>query len=687
MSSPPIPKNPSLSERQLMLYAAAIQSRRDALAGRAAELAREVDWGILCRRLRARKLLTVLGPRLQPLARDPSFDLAVAAELEAARRQSALLDLIRRQTGGALAEAGIASAPLKGPALSEKVYGDPGRRRSSDIDLLVPAARLHEAVAVVRELGYAPPLDHIESDGMPHLHFALAHERAELPPIELHWRIHWYEGAFAGDRLLPADPGDLDWQPDAPADLAALLLYYARDGFVDLQLASDVGAWWDRFGAELRPGCFDDLLADYPALERVLTASARVAEDVVGLPSGRLFDGSPPGGLRTRIARRSSNPNPSGSHPQIYADRGFVDGLLCPPGGLMPFLRRQVFPPADVLEEHARMAGRTHVRSAVGRGLGILGRYLVTFTRLLQPREKLKGAAAAEAADDDEGPGAPRAVRVMGVPMASLTERGASRRLVAAAREGRGTWTVTANLDHLRRYRSEPVARLLIDSADLVVADGTPLVWASRLAGAGLPQRVAGSNMIWELAREAAESGVSLYLLGGDPGVADKAARVLCERHPGLQVAGTYCPPFGFEHDERELERIERSVAAAAPGLVLVGLGFPKQDLLIGRLRGNLPAASFVGVGISFSFVAGEVSRAPLWTQRLGIEWLHRLAQEPRRLARRYLVDGLPFALSLFRSALGHRLSPRRDGAWGEAPPQTNLNGNGRKIHGPRSFI
>jgi N-acetylglucosaminyldiphosphoundecaprenol N-acetyl-beta-D-mannosaminyltransferase len=686
MSSPSIPKNPSLSERQLMLYAASIQSRRDAFDERATELAREVDWGVLCRRLRARKLLTVLGPRLQPLARDRTFDAAVEAELEAARRQSALLDLVRRQASATLSAAKIPSAPLKGPALSEKLYGDPGRRRSSDIDLLVPPARLHEAVAVVRELGYAPPLDHVESDGMPHLHFALSHERGELPPIELHWRIHWYEGAFAGERLLPTDPDDCDWQPAPAADLAGLLLYYARDGFIDLQLATDVGAWWDKFGTDLRPGSMAELLTAYPALERVTAASARVAEDVVGLPSGRLFDGTAPAGLRTRIARRSSNPNPSGSHPQIYADRGFVDGLLCPPGGLGPFVRRQVFPPADVLEEHARAAGRAHVRSAVGRGGGIIGRYLVTMWRLLQPRERLKGAAG-EATSDEGEPGAVGSVLVMGVPMAAVTERQACRRVVAAAQEGHGSWTVTANLDHLRRHRAEPVAQLLIESADLVVADGAPLIWASRLAGAALPQRVAGSNMIWGMAREAAAAGISVYLLGGDPGVADKAAGVLRDRHPDLRVAGTYCPPFGFEHDRGELELIEQAVEEAAPDLVLVGLGFPKQDLLIQRLRQALPSASFVGVGISFSFVAGEVARAPVWTQRLGIEWLYRLVQEPRRLGRRYLVDGLPFALSLFGSALGHRLAPRPHPAWGEAPPQTNLNGSGRKISSPRSLI
>lgn len=251
---------------------------------------------------------------------------------------------------------------------------------------------------------------------------------------------------------------------------------------------------------------------------------------------------------------------------------------------------------------------------------------------------------------------APRSVRVQGLEFAALTEREAAEAVVAAAVGGHGVWTITANLDHLRRFRREPGARALLDGADLIVADGSPIVWASRLAGTPLPERVAGSSMVWGIAAAAARAGASLFLLGGNPGTAVQAAERLAERAPGLRIAGTLCPEFGFEHDDRRLAEIEAAVCAAAPDVVLVGLGFPKQDQLIERLRPLLPAASFVGVGISFSFIAGEVSRAPDVVQKMGLEWAHRLVQEPRRLARRYLVDGLPFALLLLAESLRRRL-------------------------------
>jgi N-acetylglucosaminyldiphosphoundecaprenol N-acetyl-beta-D-mannosaminyltransferase len=255
-------------------------------------------------------------------------------------------------------------------------------------------------------------------------------------------------------------------------------------------------------------------------------------------------------------------------------------------------------------------------------------------------------------------------MRMMGAPLGVVTEADAVRAIVAAAREGRGHWTVTANLDHIRRYRRDPLARGLIDAADLVVADGMPLIWASRLAGEPLPERVSGSSMVWSICEAASAGGQSVFLLGGAPGVAERAARVFRESCPGLEIAGTACPPAGFEDDERELGRIRRQVTEAAPRIVFVALGFPKQDLLIRALRSSLPGASFLGVGISLSYATGDLARPPDWICRIGLEWAHRLRQEPtRRLARRYLLDGLPFALRLMLSAARHRV--RRGGAGG----------------------
>lgn len=263
-----------------------------------------------------------------------------------------------------------------------------------------------------------------------------------------------------------------------------------------------------------------------------------------------------------------------------------------------------------------------------------------------------------------------RCVSIMGAPIAAVTEGEAVNTIVDAAASHRGHWTITANLDHLRRYRSEPAARELIDEADMVLADGAPLVWASRLVGAALPERVAGSDIIWSISEAASQRDASVFLLGGDPGAADRAAKVLRDRFAGLEVVGTFCPPLGFEHDEQELARIEREVTDAAPQIIFVGLGFPKQDVLIKRLRRFLPGAAFIGVGISLSFVAGDVSRAPLWTRKLCLEWFYRLLQEPRRLLRRYVLEGVPFALQLLGSAVRYQLRAEEDASWGWHPDE-----------------
>jgi N-acetylglucosaminyldiphosphoundecaprenol N-acetyl-beta-D-mannosaminyltransferase len=268
---------------------------------------------------------------------------------------------------------------------------------------------------------------------------------------------------------------------------------------------------------------------------------------------------------------------------------------------------------------------------------------------------------------DEISAGSVPQMRLMGAPMGVVTEGQAVRAIVGAAQAGRGHWTITANLDHLRRYRRYPAQRALIDEADLVVADGMPLVWASRLAGEPLPERVSGSNMVWSICEAASARGQSVFLLGGDQGVAGRAAEIFRARYPGLEIAGTRCPPLGFEDDARELDRIRRQVTEAAPRIVFVAMGFPKQDLLIRMLRDSLPHASFLGVGISLSYATGDVSRPPVWICRLGFEWAHRLAQEPtRRLVRRYLIDGLPFGLRLMASAARHRVRRGNLGSsWG----------------------
>ncbi len=241
----------------------------------------------------------------------------------------------------------------------------------------------------------------------------------------------------------------------------------------------------------------------------------------------------------------------------------------------------------------------------------------------------------------------PPTIELLGVDVHVVTERECVEHVVRALERGRGGWVVTPNLDHLRRLVNEREFRELCARADLRVADGMPLLWASKLQRTPLPERVAGSNLIWSVSQAAAEHGRSLYLLGGDEGAAERAAEELVRRFPKLRIAGMHRPPLGFERDAAQMRRIVEELERAQPDIVLVALGSPKQERLIDELRGRFPRAWWLGIGISFSFVAGMVKRAPIWVQRLGLEWLHRLCQEPRRLFRRYIIDGLPFAARL----------------------------------------
>ncbi|AEV81802.1 N-acetylglucosaminyldiphosphoundecaprenol [Actinoplanes sp. SE50] len=381
-----------------------------------------------------------------------------------------------------------------------------------------------------------------------------------------------------------------------------------------------------------------------------------------------------------------------------------------------------------------------------------------------------------------------------------------------ALSHGRGGRIITPNVDILRRAAEDPAARRHLDDADLIVADGMPLIWASRLGGVPLPERVAGSSLIWTLSEGLGRDTRSIFILGGTPtprtlhalpgpassspdralaalrdpasfttpdrasaapgdrsfsATPDRASStapgrpfaVLCDRapsgapdrdfsapgtaaapatetlvwnslsgetwtanvpvaesvtrrppaaptsgdivpadpaaeapivggrgsapatgvtvrdvrasgavraavrlataNPGLRIAGALSPPFGFDDDENTYAEVCARVTAAQPDLVFVGLGFPRQEQVIERLRRDLPATWFVGCGAAINFVAGDIHRAPRWMQRTGLEWAHRLTTEPRRLARRYLRHDAPYALRLLARARARRRSRR----------------------------
>ncbi|WP_343640633.1 WecB/TagA/CpsF family glycosyltransferase [Roseateles sp.] len=243
-------------------------------------------------------------------------------------------------------------------------------------------------------------------------------------------------------------------------------------------------------------------------------------------------------------------------------------------------------------------------------------------------------------------------IQVDGLPFVATTVPPLTAHIVDEAGAGRGGWVVTPNIDILRRWRIEPAFRALVADATIFTADGRPIVWASQLQGTPLPARLTGSDLFVALMEAAARAGLRIALIGGNEGTAEAAAARLIPEAVAAGRVRTLCPPFGFEQQPQEMARLESLLTGWQPQIVFIGLGSPKQEKLIARLRALAPRAWYLGVGVSFSFVAGDVKRAPGWMQRSGLEWVHRLVQEPGRLARRYLVDGIPFAAGLlWRSA------------------------------------
>jgi N-acetylglucosaminyldiphosphoundecaprenol N-acetyl-beta-D-mannosaminyltransferase len=192
--------------------------------------------------------------------------------------------------------------------------------------------------------------------------------------------------------------------------------------------------------------------------------------------------------------------------------------------------------------------------------------------------------------------------------------------------------------------------------ASLILADGWPVVAASRLLRKRLPERVAGSDVVPNLF--ASMDGVSplrVYLLGAAPGVGVRAAANIQQRFPGVKVVGVDSPPIGFERHADENETSLARIADAQPDLLVVGLGAPKQELWVHAHRHAIRAKVAICAGATIDFLAGEKRRAPKWLRCLGLEWLHRLCSEPKRLGRRYLKDGVVFPLIVWREMQASR--------------------------------
>jgi N-acetylglucosaminyldiphosphoundecaprenol N-acetyl-beta-D-mannosaminyltransferase len=244
-------------------------------------------------------------------------------------------------------------------------------------------------------------------------------------------------------------------------------------------------------------------------------------------------------------------------------------------------------------------------------------------------------------------------------------------------RDGTCRFVVTPNADHAVVYQENEKLRQAYAAASLILVDGMPLLLAAKLLRRGVPERVPGSDLVPALF--AAVSGdnqsrasplipdpsptrgegrndarrLRVFLLGAGPGVAERAALQIHSTWSGVEIVGCYSPPLGFEKDSSENEAILARIAAADCDLLVVGLGAPKQELWVAAHRDRIAAPAALCVGATIDFLAGEKARAPVWMRRVGLEWLHRMASEPRRLARRYLRDAVQLPRLMWREIRG----------------------------------
>ena len=203
------------------------------------------------------------------------------------------------------------------------------------------------------------------------------------------------------------------------------------------------------------------------------------------------------------------------------------------------------------------------------------------------------------------------------------------------------SYVVTPNVDHIVRLEKDEELQKVYKNASLILTDGKPLIWISKWYKTPIKEKISGSDLFPKVCELAANKNYTMYLLGAAEGVADTAAKNLMKKYPGLNVVGTYSPPFGFEKNEQGMIKIKTQIQEVHPDILIVGLGCPKQEKFMYYHCKELGVPISFGLGASIDFEAGNIKRAPKWMSNHGLEWLYRFSKEPKRLFKRYFVDDL----------------------------------------------
>ena len=211
------------------------------------------------------------------------------------------------------------------------------------------------------------------------------------------------------------------------------------------------------------------------------------------------------------------------------------------------------------------------------------------------------------------------------------------------------SYIVAINVDVVIKIENDKKLKKVTDEADMVLIDGKPLIWISRWHKCPIKEKVSGSDLVLALCSHSVEKGYSIFIIGGKDGIADKAKQNLEKKYNGINIVGTYSPPFGFENDVNELNKINSIITECHPDILISCFGCPKQEKWIYDNYKNYDAIVSVCAGATVDFLAGTVKRAPRWMSNHGLEWLYRFFQEPKRMFKRYFVDDLKIIKLIFK--------------------------------------
>ena len=203
------------------------------------------------------------------------------------------------------------------------------------------------------------------------------------------------------------------------------------------------------------------------------------------------------------------------------------------------------------------------------------------------------------------------------------------------------SYVVTPNVDHIVRVEYDVEFKKIYNEANLILTDGKPLIWISKLMENSIKEKVSGSDLFPRLCTMAAHKKYKMFFWGAKEGVANRAANILVKKNEGLQIVGTYSPPFDFENDETEIKKILSLINDAKPDILIVALGSPKQERFMYEYKDKLDVFVSLGLGASLDFEAGNITRAPKWISNAGFEWLYRFVHEPKRLFKRYFINDM----------------------------------------------